>query len=1307
MKTKIGKVMSLFLTAAMLLGPVQTAYGEELVLNAADTVQDAKAVEYEYERLDQTPMAESVSVSSENTPQQYNEGPAALAFDGNNGTAWHTDYDTYAGPYWIQWNLGGSFQVGRVTYTPKSGGNNGIWKSITVSAKTGETDDSWQVVYSGDLSQTAGGTEVNIDFIPVTATAMKVDITDSYNTQANAKFASAGEINVYKATEKEPEPPKLENPISVNPATLTLDEGKTYQLEYILTPEAEATGGTVEWRVIDSDVISMDENGLVTAVGEGTEKANVSFTVNNVKYNAYSTVTVNRVESQNVIVLNGREYQASNLEDAISQHGLTNGVPSPSIESIEFKSGVVRSEDLDYIYENRKWFDYELKTFIIGDDVELRGLGRGEIPVNTFKLNGSSATELTTVYLGKNVKALGSGAFANGRNITSFEAPGVEKIAKGALDGVNKVDVLAFPSLKEISGNIFGTKYSIQTTQVSLPSLEKLNYETFAEFTKLEKLELGAVPPVINISSKDLVFASTAIKENLEFVIPEDAIETYRADADGASVWHGIKLPEKAVIIAKINGREVSGASLEDMITSAELTPADVESIEFVSGIVTQEDMAYFKVTREGNQTESQFTLLETLVFNIGEGLQLLDEDNQSTTILPNEAFESVGSIESVSLNGFTEIGERAFKGTRLKTVSIPNVMTIHEGAFWGTALESIDLPEVTVIDGSAFNSCQKLAEVNMPKVVSIGKEAFYRTTEFEEIHLPATIETINDAGFGVAGSGSKTLKVTIDRITPPTTSGSIFTKASANSTITVPAGSLPNYLPDLDLTKHFGTSEETKYEEIRVVDPKYHYITFRGKNSWDKRCAYVMDGDKITESRIPTTFKNGELLLAGWNTSKTGNGTSADAATIPTEDMTLYAQWRDYYVISFNVDGTVTNTVQVAVKEGVLGNNMPEAPVENGYVFVGWYTDQEGSGDPVTAETKLTADTTVYAVFEEELAADVAYSNSGNPTSQDVVVTLSFNKPVEDIDGWRKISETVFEKSYNENGQYKVTVHTAGGEEIVVEYEVKGIDKTIPTASFTQDITEWTNKNITVTMKTNIQCQTPEGWTQADELTYTKVFEENGVYTVMLVSVTGVDSEEQTFEILNIDKEVPVISSDVITERTIEVNDGKEYTPEQLVEMFTKSEWATDNSGDVVISIDETVLKDGMDGYSPFTSQKAGTYKIMFNAVDTAGNQSSFAVTVTVAEKDPGENPGEDPDKDPGKDPGENPDKDPDKDPGKDPDKDSSTGGNNNGHSSKGDNKGAVKTGDTTELAWMLLVMTLAAGTAVSVVIRRRREMK
>lgn len=172
--------------------------------------------------------------------------------------------------------------------------------------KNGETG-SWQTAYNGTIAETADGASTDITFEPVDASDVKVTVVKSYDNP-EGKYASAGEINVYSATKEV----TLVNPIKILPEegkTTTMKEGETQQFRYELTQEAEEAGGTVKWRVQDSSILKVDENGFVTAVSAGKGKVSANYKLGNTTYNTYIDVTVEKVETECTISLNGTQYK--------------------------------------------------------------------------------------------------------------------------------------------------------------------------------------------------------------------------------------------------------------------------------------------------------------------------------------------------------------------------------------------------------------------------------------------------------------------------------------------------------------------------------------------------------------------------------------------------------------------------------------------------------------------------------------------------------------------------------------------------------------------------------------------------------------------------------------------------------------------------------------------------------------------------------------------------------------------------------------------------------------------------------------
>lgn len=1634
MKKKGKKGLAVAMTLAVTVTSVPMAFAADeesqlMTLPEWSGEKKAKETVWKYEKLDQAPMKESVKASSENTEHLWNEGPANLAFDGDINTGWHTDYETHESPYTIEWNLGGTYKIGKLEYERKHTGSAGIWKEIKIEVKNGENSE-WQTAYAGTIENTADGAHTDIIFDPVDASDVKVTVLKSYDNPEN-KYASAGEINVYKATKDV----TLIDPIKILPEegkSTTMKEGETQKFRYELTPEAVEAGGTVEWRVREGSILNVDENGVVTAVGEGKANVSADYRLGNTSYNAYIDITVEKVEADCVINLNGKQYTANSLEEAVNQSGQT------ELTSVKFESGVIRKEDFDYLKKVKR-IQYTLKEFSIGDEVVLRGLDGNAIPLKAFYASYPGYS-LEKVYLGKNVKGLKMNAFGMCTDISSFEAPGLEWMDGSALDRVNGLTEFSLPSLKVVESPLFGTMSNRKTNTVKLPAVTELANDAFSELTKLTTLELGATPPTVQISGRDLEFASGVV-DSLKLVIPEGALDAYKASPGynaEQNTWYGIKLsePQEEVHInATINGTAVDGASLEKAVEKSGVAVDAVTSLTINSGKVTQEDLAYLK----------SISRLETFEMNVGDNLQLIGMDGQPTTVLskdtaviefaPKRAGSSRADMTTLTLGGITEIYNGGLKAyDSIETIHMPDVVTVGASAFGlGAWLETLDLSSAKTIGANAFNGCKRLESLTMNAVETLGEGSFKYTDALDSLTLPATIKNIEDIRFGICKNGNKSgAKITILATTPPTVDSAAFTGVSsvtrpatvtvpqgalaayvaqvnpkadvakvlkrqdinwnslylreegsslveykakcgtwadqyayvatgqtitadklavlhkddqknlkeneelkgwntkkdgsgdmvtaetvvskdmiiypvigekaeeinitatvnggeaigaeslakviekagvdsvdvetltvdsgtvtpedlttlsslkylteldlnldedlkmvdaegnpttvlpsgqfkgsalekvslngfteigasafarsndletvvmsnvvtiggsafeetsvevvtlpesiksigknafvgkrngkremhitieattpptidgsfakhADADVTVPDGCLGNYI-SIDLGKPFKDSGDTKWGGLRVIDNAQKLITYHGVNSWDVMYAYVVDNTAITEGRFPTTFENGDKILSGWNTEKDGTGTSADANTVVTEDMTLYAQWSDPAVdldvtVSYsnvneagevtwtNQDVTVTLTANEPV-QSIEGWTLDETQTvltkahdKNGtyHVTVRSAAGQEkeveytvsgidkkapnikiggtGNGenyreiksiaihDPegisylminetkteINDKYKYFTDIKALGVVEGTNTA-VVVDNAGNETkitfgydktaptfkwivdnntqAQSKEVRLETSEEIQLPDeGWSLKGEEngvfVYVKTFYANWKDKnFTVTDLAGNVSEPQFvEVKRIDNSRPTVvELTQDITDWTNKDVTVTIKTSTDCVAPEGWKQVNKRTFTKVFHANGEYSVTLTSVTGVTGDAHLFSITNIDKEAPVIDYAAIESangyrKEIPVNEGEEYTEEKLVEMFTKPEWVSDNSGTATFKVDKWGLEHGLDGYQPFTSKTPGEYKVRFYAYDAAGNNSSFDVYVKVLE--------------------------------------------------------------------------------------------
>lgn len=120
--------------------------------------------------------------------------------------------------------------------------------------------------------------------------------------------------------------------------------------------------------------------------------------------------------------------------------------------------------------------------------------------------------------------------------------------------------------------------------------------------------------------------------------------------------------------------------------------------------------------------------------------------------------------------------------------------------------------------------------------------------------------------------------------------------------------------------------------------------------------------GSHITEPEAPT--REG-YEFKGWSY----RGTLWDFENMSaTENMTLVATWKakDYNVIFQNCEGVelpLKKTFTVEDSAYVL----PTAPVKEGYVFLGWYSDEELTQAVTSIDTSVCQDVTVYAKWEQD----------------------------------------------------------------------------------------------------------------------------------------------------------------------------------------------------------------------------------------------------------------------------------------------------------------------------------------------------
>lgn len=143
------------------------------------------------------------------------------------------------------------------------------------------------------------------------------------------------------------------------------------------------------------------------------------------------------------------------------------------------------------------------------------------------------------------------------------------------------------------------------------------------------------------------------------------------------------------------------------------------------------------------------------------------------------------------------------------------------------------------------------------------------------------------------------------------------------------------------------------------------------------------------TGSAILYNATKTDYIFDGWYTSEDDGVTLSESKITQlnddncTSDITIYAKWKPHYIITYkdaggsDYSGTNESSLPAFYNEGESAKTVPDA-VKSGYVFVGWYTSEDGgktlSEEPVTAISgdNCTEDLTLYAKWKNHYVVSV-----------------------------------------------------------------------------------------------------------------------------------------------------------------------------------------------------------------------------------------------------------------------------------------------------------------------------------------------
>jgi len=173
---------------------------------------------------------------------------------------------------------------------------------------------------------------------------------------------------------------------------------------------------------------------------------------------------------------------------------------------------------------------------------------------------------------------------------------------------------------------------------------------------------------------------------------------------------------------------------------------------------------------------------------------------------------------------------------------------------------------------------------------------------------------------------------------------------------------------PYVDGDTYAFTADMTLYAQWKQI-PTVTFIANEGTGTMADQTS------PVTADLTPKSFTRDGYVFAGWNTKADGTGELyADGASYPfTENLTLYAQWAaveipttatavaTYTVTFMSNDGTGTMNPQTSAVSADISRN---TFIREGYVFAGWNTAADGSGELYADEAShaFTENLTLYA---------------------------------------------------------------------------------------------------------------------------------------------------------------------------------------------------------------------------------------------------------------------------------------------------------------------------------------------------------
>ena len=660
--------------------------------------------------------------------------------------------------------------------------------------------------------------------------------------------------------------------------------------------------------------------------------------------------TVTPKEGTLTVKVNGTAASGESLEAAVT----ASGTEAAAVTRLDLVSGTITQADLAYITTLTNLQDFHMQ------------LGSG------LKLIGKTGS--ATTVLGKNTAVLNFAPKASGSSkgeLREVHLEGVTEIQKGGIVS-DSVEIVDLPDATEVGDDAFNGFGWLE--KVSLPKAETIGMRAFYKCTRLTDVTLEAVKTL----KKDSFYYTNSLKR-LTLPATLETIENIQFGRVGQGNKAGTRVVMKGMTPPTVASGAFTGVSQTTISTvtvpagALDAYLAQINAENSSAGLIRKKETMWnnLYLREEGSYAVEYYseyvTGVKVAYVKAGEGVTA--EKVASATKAGN-IFKGWNTKKNGTGEAFGEGSVPTDDITVYPVFAAACTIQVHQEDGTITTLEvekgqaiGENLPAAPTKEGYLFKGWNTSADgtgttVTADTVITENMDLY---PIFEE-DIPPVVEV--RVVFDVDGQKSEVKVVKGEAI------GSNLPAAPEKDGYTFKGWN----------TKADGTGETVTAETV-VTDDMEVYAVFEQNPAPIEEVRVVFDVDGVKSevkvikgeaigSNLPADPEKEGYTFKGWNTKADGTGEAVTAETVVTDELEVYAVFEqnpapiEEVKVVIDVDGVKTE-VKV-IKGETIGSNLPADPTKDGYTFKGWNTKADGTGETVTADTLVSDDLEVYAIFEK-----------------------------------------------------------------------------------------------------------------------------------------------------------------------------------------------------------------------------------------------------------------------------------------------------------------------------------------------------